>query len=562
MPLGRNGFQPELTLGYSSGNGNGVFGMGWALGIPGVSRKTSRGIPVYSDTEDVFILSGAEDLVPVASSTSTTSTSSVANGQIKINATQYRPRTEGLFARITHFKKSNGENYWEVRSKDGLISFYGTPDSEGNDPCVIANPANRNAIFAWCLSKTVDPYGNEIVYEYERELVTASMAANPHKYDQLYLSSIKYAQYYENGDKKYLCEVKLNYEERPDPFSSYRQGFEIRTTRRCVSIETFTHADETSLTKTYHLNYLSGDSMPLNGVSMLKSIAMEGHKGDDSEWMPPVEFEYSKFNPTRRGLRSIKGPIPMKMLSQPGFELADLNGNGLPDLLQLDGVARYWTNKGDGTFSPPRMLELAPTVQLGQPGVHLIDANGNGRNDLFVANGAMNGYFPGEFGGVWSQQQFRPYSKAPSVNMDDPEVQLMDLNGNGITDVLKNGAKFECFFNDPQKGFDKVRVTEKTFANFSFADPRIRFADMTGDGLQDIVLISSGRVQYWPNLGYGRFGQKVNMKNAPRFPEQYNPAQVLLGDLDGDGLADIAFVENNSVTLYVNQSANGFSEGT
>lgn len=577
VPPGRNGFQPELTLGYSSGNGNGTFGLGWALGIPGVTRKTSRGIPVYSDSQDVFILSGAEDLVPVASTSSATVTSS--GNKITHQKTQYRPRTEGLFARIVHHKKSNGENYWEVRSKDGLISFYGTHDSEGNDPCVIANPENRNAIFGWCLSKTVDPYGNEIIYEYERDLITTSTAANPHKYDQLYLSSIKYAQYIDNSIKKYLCEVRFNYEERHDPFSSYRQGFEMRTTRRCVNIETYTHADElqsnrehlknnikdseqTRKIKTYHFNYLSGNKLPLNGVSMLESVSVEGHKGEESEWMPPLEFGYSKFNPTRRGLRNIEGPIPMMMLSQPGYELADLNGNGLPDLLQLDGVARYWTNKGDGTFSNPRMLELAPSVQLGQPGVQLIDANGNGRNDLLVANGVMNGYFPGEFGGVWSQRQFRPYSKAPSVNFADPEVQLMDLDGDGMTDVLRNGAKFECFFNDPQKGFDRIRVTEKTFADFSFADPRIRFADMTGDGLQDIVLISSGRVQYWPNLGYGRFGQKVNMKNAPRFPEQYNPAQVLLGDLDGDGLADIAFVENNSVTLYVNQSANGFSEGT
>lgn len=65
VPAGRNGFQPELTLGYSTGNGNGVFGMGWALGIPGVTRKTSKGIPVYNDNEDVFILSGSEDLVPI-----------------------------------------------------------------------------------------------------------------------------------------------------------------------------------------------------------------------------------------------------------------------------------------------------------------------------------------------------------------------------------------------------------------------------------------------------------------------------------------------------------------
>jgi hypothetical protein len=44
---GRNGFGPALSLQYSSGNGNGPFGLGWGLSIPGVSRKTSRGIPRY-----------------------------------------------------------------------------------------------------------------------------------------------------------------------------------------------------------------------------------------------------------------------------------------------------------------------------------------------------------------------------------------------------------------------------------------------------------------------------------------------------------------------------------
>lgn len=45
LPPGRNGFQPKLNLVYSTGNGNGPFGLGWGLSIPGVSRKTSRGIP-------------------------------------------------------------------------------------------------------------------------------------------------------------------------------------------------------------------------------------------------------------------------------------------------------------------------------------------------------------------------------------------------------------------------------------------------------------------------------------------------------------------------------------
>src|SRR5215211_5271763 len=72
LPPGRNGFQPQLSLVYSTGNGNGPYGSGWSLTVPGVARKTSKGIPRYTDDPgsrhagDTFVLSGAEDLVPVA----------------------------------------------------------------------------------------------------------------------------------------------------------------------------------------------------------------------------------------------------------------------------------------------------------------------------------------------------------------------------------------------------------------------------------------------------------------------------------------------------------------
>src|SRR6188508_3327768 len=65
LPAGRHGFQPQLVLVYSTGNGNGPFGLGWSLSVPGVSRKTSRGIPRYADERgplperDTFLLSGA-----------------------------------------------------------------------------------------------------------------------------------------------------------------------------------------------------------------------------------------------------------------------------------------------------------------------------------------------------------------------------------------------------------------------------------------------------------------------------------------------------------------------
>ena len=63
---GRSGFGPQLSLSYNSGSGNGLFGFGWNLSIPSITRKTDKGLPKYQDMieSDVFILSDVEDLVP------------------------------------------------------------------------------------------------------------------------------------------------------------------------------------------------------------------------------------------------------------------------------------------------------------------------------------------------------------------------------------------------------------------------------------------------------------------------------------------------------------------
>ena len=94
LPPGRNGFGPKLSLSYSSGNPNGVYGFGWALHVPAITRRTDRGMPRYSDTHDTFVLSGAEPLVPIAEPGARAET-------------RYRPQTESAWARISHFVEGN-----------------------------------------------------------------------------------------------------------------------------------------------------------------------------------------------------------------------------------------------------------------------------------------------------------------------------------------------------------------------------------------------------------------------------------------------------------------------
>src|SRR5947207_10695154 len=90
----------------------------------------------------------------------------------------------------------------------------------------------------------------------------------------------------------------------------------------------------------------------------------------------------------------------------------------------------------------------------------------------------------------------------------------------------------------------------------------IYLADMSGDGLSDLVRICNREVCYWPNLGYGRFGRKVTMDNAPWFdsPDQFDPARIRLADIDGSATTDIIYVGGDGIRLYFNQAGNAFGE--
>jgi hypothetical protein len=191
---GRSGFGPQLSLSYDSGAGNGPFGFGWNLSLPSITRKTDKGLPQYRDAEesDVFVLSGAEDLVPVyrqdhdgtwvahpdhqgyqldpegrwvrdSSGGFVVHEDSRTVEGVKFTVRRYCPRIEGLFARIERWTSAT-DVFWRSISKDNITTWYGrTPDSR------VADPTHPSHVFSWLICQSHDDKGNVIAYGYKAE---------------------------------------------------------------------------------------------------------------------------------------------------------------------------------------------------------------------------------------------------------------------------------------------------------------------------------------------------------------------------------------------------------
>ena len=661
---GRSGFGPQLSLSYDSGSGNGLFGFGWSLSLPSITRKTSKGLPKYHDTgdddeSDTFILSGAEDLVPVLVQDENDKwqkqvlpTRLVSGVEYRIN--RYRPRIEGLFARIEQWTNiQTGETHWRSISKDNITTLYGLTDESR-----ISDPSEKSKVFSWLICQSYDDKGNAMLYQYKEEDSTRVDTSQVHEKNRTedsrsanrYLKRIKYGNRESRLvqpdllQMKWMFEVVFDYGEhdqnnpspddsdkwlcRHDPFSSYKAGFEVRTYRLCQRVLMFHHfPEETGVgqdclvrsTDFVYRHTRNNDNDLKKGhpiASFISSITQAGYRkrtGADStinytkKSLPPLEFEYSK--PTIQDNYEIKEIDKESLENLPvgldgaNYQWVDLDGEGISGILTEQGDAWFYKHnlsslpiqhKEDddssnntksssvivGRFGPvTRPNELPAPKDLDGGNRRLMDLAGDGQLDLVQLDRHSPGYYERTLDEINDNKNknkwksFIPFESIPNISWNDPNLRLVDLTGDGHADILITETQALVWHESfAEKGFAHAQKVIKTLDEekgpaLVFADgtQSIYLADISGDGLSDLVRIRQGEICYWPNLGYGKFGAKVTMDNSPSFDvtsELFNQQRVRLADIDGSGTADIIYLghDDNGIRIYLNQSGNSWSD--
>jgi len=650
VPEGRADLGTNLTLSYSSGGGDGPYGLGWSMSVPQVTRRTDKGVPTYGIGEqpDTFQLSGEDDLVPWTEVGEDGSLSLQISTFDSWTIQRYRPRNEKYVARIEHWfdaRVDRDPGHWRVTTQHNVTYLYGF-----NADARIVDPADKLKVFAWLLQEVRDDRGNTAIYRYKPE---DGAGVDPHAVHearrwvngqylataQRYLKRVLYANLKpENLDagsrfvptdwlvneppEKHWCyELVFDYGEHddvdPSPLeqaiwttrreglSAYRSGFEVRTLRECRRVLVFHRLPSVESSGTqpaipakfecvreHRFGYRADLATDDMGIRFLESVEVLGlgrdaagkvYREPDSA-LPPVRFEYTRARePVLRATAGVTGPLP-RGADSAWARWVDLNGEGLPGLLWEGAAAWHYRANLSGNLTsglardretevahvvlaPPVQLPTVPLAARAGPGAYLLsDVDSDGRLDL-VATGDRDVGFWAREGGSNGWGKFRAFRQVPLNVRSDPRARWVDLTGDGLPDILITRADALVWLHSlGSEGYAaavrRLEVPREPSggapAVFADGTETLFIADMSGDGLPDLVRIRNGSVVYWSSLGYGRFGPPVLMTDCPLLDSshQFDPKRIRLADIDGSGTTDLLYLRTDRIDVYANAAGN------
>jgi hypothetical protein len=240
----------------------------------------------------------------------------------------------------------------------------------------------------------------------------------------------------------------------------------------------------------------------------------------------------------------------------PKGALGDIDGDGKPDLVvgtagDPAGISLFRQSPANpGAFEPPTLVASLPGVSA----VAVEDLDGDGRLDIAVA--ATAGIF------ILMQDGSAPGTFLPAVGYaagsQPMSIAAGDLNGDGHPDlaVANYGspdgsikASASILLQDPN---DPGKFLPATDHATGFRSVSIAIGDLNGDGKADLAVanpVATGPVGTISIL-FQAPDDPGNFLPAVNYPGIFQPLSVAIGDLDGDGNADIAVADEGAVIYY------------
>ncbi|MHC8388071.1 SpvB/TcaC N-terminal domain-containing protein [Pseudomonas sp. MDT2-39-1] len=598
------GWDPVLSLSYNSQSGNGPFGIGWLLNLSAITRQTSKGVPRYNN-DDVFIGHLGEELMAERG----------VNGEIEAReeseyrgmpignhrVVRYRPRVESTFDLIEYWcSDASPIGFWLVHGADGSLHLFGKTESARK-----ADPLNPERIVAWLLQESMNALGEHICYEYITD-DDPDQASAPHDYRaQRYLHRVLYgnvAAYdqlygwvmpktptpawhfhlvFDYGERAWDLNEKPVYDTptprgwliRNDPFSSYRQGFEVGTRRLCQQVLMFHNFPDLDprlvLVRRLLLEY--ADNTTPWSYSQIAAAHYQAYDASGTvENMPPVEFDYSAFELNKEP----SAFFPFE--NMPGIEdgqfyqCVDLFGEGLPGFLCRYDQCWYYreplraaTGPDDIHYGPWTALTKIPVADRNKPAHQaLMDITGDGRLDWIVAQPGMCGFYTLNPDRTWSG--FIPFSAFP-IEFFNTLSQLADLTGDGLSSLVLIGPNsVRLYANQREVGFAKGEdvphePTDDRLPLFSNSRSELVFlSNLLSSDMTELCRIRHDEIKCWPNLGHGQFG-KGFVISGPSFEyATFDAGRVRIADLNGSGAPALIYLKSDSFDIYLNRGGNGF----
>ncbi|REL37873.1 insecticidal toxin complex protein [Rhodohalobacter sp. SW132] len=596
---GRNGFAPSLTLSYNSGAGNSPYGLGWSLSLPAIQRKTDNKLPRYRDgkEEDIFMFSGAEDLVPYLIKNESGEWEAKEFTREAYRVKQYRPRVEGGFARIEKINHHAHGVYWKVTTKKNMATIFGR-----NPSARIADPEDNSRIFQWMPELSYDDKGNWIRYHYKKDSnlnedgsLNEDVSIPAHLYEKsrksglapfsnVYLKKVIYGNrnpYYADPsmpydpplpeDADYFFEVVMDYGEhdettptpsedivwqyRQDAFSSYRSGFEIRTNRLCKRILMFHHFEEETQLHGYRENGNPIES-PFGVNYLVRSLDLQyepaiiNRQSFSIDGTSPAEVVYLSSVTQNGYIRKPDGSYSKKALPPIEFTYEMLNWN-----------REVRTVSKENIMNAP--VGLTNNYQW-------VDLYGEGISGILTEQGG-GWYYKSNLGDVEEDGEvtFTPAQKVipkPSfTGLGNGVLSLQDLAANGEKQVVVNTPGLKGYYElTHDNGWTSFKEFEQ-IANVDLQDPNTRLIDLNGDGQAELV-VTEENVFVW-YAADGKKGHHPAQRTLKTFDEEEGPAivfadsqqTIFLADMSGDGLTDIARIRNGEVCYWANKGYGTFS---